>query len=169
LKKDKKLVIFSLGSNLGDRRNYLAQGLNSLIRELGREVNVSPIYETPPLGFDAETTFYNCAASIRTNKSPLEILRIIQSIENENKRKRTEDSSTYESRTLDIDITYYSDKLFENEELVIPHANRLERKFVLQPICDIHPEFRDPIVQRTIKELLNAISDVSELKKIGVL
>lgn len=168
MKKHTELVIFSLGSNLGDRRSYLEQGLNSLIRELGREVNVSPIYETPPLGFDAETTFYNCAVSIRTNKSPLEILRIIQLIEKESNRKRTEGSANYESRTLDIDIIYYGDKLFKSEELTIPHANRLNRKFVLQPICDIHSAFIDPIEQKTINELLSAVNDESELKKIGV-
>lgn len=162
-----ELVVFSLGSNMGNREVFLRNGLNALVKELGECVACSSIYETPPLGFETDDFFYNCAASFYTNRDPMELLKIIQTIEQQQGRNKTKGHQGYESRTLDIDIIYIGQKMLSFKELTIPHKNRLERRFVLEPIYEIHPSFYDPKQKMIIASLLKVTNDTSELKKMG--
>lgn len=165
---DGELMILSLGSNIGDREGYLKRALKKLDEQLHQKIAISSIYETPPLGFKANSSFYNCAASYVVKKEPNEILKIIQQIEIENDRIRTEVEEGYQSRTLDIDIIYFGQRTIHEPGLEVPHQRRLERKFVLVPINEIHPDFIDPIANKPVFEIIKETIDDSEIKKTAI-
>jgi 2-amino-4-hydroxy-6-hydroxymethyldihydropteridine diphosphokinase len=164
---DKELIIFSLGSNIGNREEFLRNGLMSLTKVLGECQACSSIYETPPLGFEADNFFLNIAASFYSSLQPQEVIHLIHAIETDQGRKKTIGYDKYESRTLDIDIIYFGQYVIDEENLNIPHLRRLDRKFVLQPIAEIHPSFMDPLKNKTVAALNSRAKDDSLIKKLG--
>ena len=157
------MFFLSLGSNLGNRAQYLQHALFLLHREVGQVVRVSPLYESPAWGFSSEP-FYNICAELHTDL-PLEVLLPkLHAIEARLGRVRTsQPSEGYKARTLDIDILYYNDKVVQTDTLCVPHPQLAQRRFVLQPLADIAPDFVDPIKGQTINQLLQVCPDTSTL------
>jgi len=156
-------VLFSLGSNLGNRNSYLKQAIQDINNQIGRVVKTSEIYECEPIGFEADTNFLNLCIKVETTLSSLEILKNIDQIEtNLGRVKNTSDS--YISRTIDIDIIFYGDCLFSSNELTIPHQSFRTRNFVLLPLADIDADRADPLTQLTIRQLLQNNEDNSFIK-----
>jgi 2-amino-4-hydroxy-6-hydroxymethyldihydropteridine diphosphokinase len=152
-------VYLSLGSNLGDRMFYLLQGLRGLQEYAGDIVRCSSVYETTPVGFEAQQMFLNVCALVETHLEPLNLLSVCQLIEQSNGRKRSLKNG-YESRTLDIDILYIGQHVINNPKLCIPHPRIGERKFVLIPLLEIAPEIIDPKSCSFVREKLsNCTSD----------
>ncbi len=163
------LVVLSLGSNMGDREAYLRNAIVMLSDAVGKPHAISSIYETPPLGFTAEQTFYNCIAIFHTLLTPEALLNRIHDIERKNNRDRSTLGRTnqpYASRTLDVDIVYFSNLILATDQLIVPHPRRLERKFVLAPLVEIRPDWIDPEAKESVEVLLAHVSDTSFLKKI---
>ena len=144
-------VLLSFGSNLGDRHATL----NGAWHVLGQTddietIRLSHFYETEPVGGPAEQPQYiNAAGIIHTTLSPLELLEVLQKIEADFGRIRTE---RWGARTLDIDILLYEDRLVELPTLTIPHIEMLHRQFVLEPANDIATDWVHPLTQQTIGE-----------------
>ena len=157
------MVFLSLGSNLGNRAQYLQHALFFLHREVGEVVKVSPLYESPAWGFSSEP-FYNICVELHTDL-PLEVLLPkLHAIEARLGRVRsTQPSTGYKARTLDIDILYYGDKVVQTDTLCVPHPQLALRRFVLQPLADIAPNFVDPAKGQTITQLLEACPDTASL------
>ena len=157
------MFFLSLGSNLGNRAQYLQHALFLLHREVGKVVKVSPLYESPAWGFSSEP-FYNICAELHTDL-PLEaLLPRLHTIEARLGRVRTsQPSEGYKARTLDIDILYYGDKVVQTDTLYVPHPQLALRRFVLQPLADIAPNFVDPVKGKTISQLLEACPDIASL------
>ncbi len=157
-------VIFSLGSNQGNKSNYLEKALEEIELRIGKISKKSFIYETEPLGFESTDSFLNACIEVKTILNPNEILAITQQIEIENGRS-VKSLSGYTSRTLDIDIIFFNSLVLESETIQIPHPRYSERLFVLIPLCDIAAELKDPTNALTIKQLKDVCSDTSELPK----
>jgi 2-amino-4-hydroxy-6-hydroxymethyldihydropteridine diphosphokinase len=157
-------VIFSLGSNQGNKSNYLEKALKEIEQRIGKISKRSFIYETEPVGFESNDRFLNACIEVKTNLNPNEILAITQQIEIENGRS-VKSLSAYASRTLDIDIIFFNSLVVKSETIQIPHPRYSERLFVLIPLCDIAPKFKDPTNALTIKQLKDVCSDTSELPK----
>lgn len=156
-------VLFSLGSNLGNRNSYLEQAIQDINNQIGRVVKTSEIYECEPIGFEADTNFLNLCIKVETTLSALEILKNINQIEtNFGRVKNT--SESYTSRIIDIDIIFYGDCVISSNELTIPHQAFRERKFVLLPLADIDSDRADPLTQLTIRQLLQNNKDNSFIK-----
>ena len=157
------MVFLSLGSNLGNRAQYLQHALFLLHREVGEVVKVSPLYESPAWGFSSEP-FYNICVELHTDLSLEVLLPKLHAIEARLGRVRsTQPSAGYKSRTLDIDILYYGDKVVQTDTLCVPHPQLALRRFVLQPLADIAPNFVDPAKGQTITQLLEACPDTASL------
>jgi len=145
------LVLLSFGSNLGDR--YAT--LNGAWHVLGQTddietVRLSPFYETEPVGGSAEQPKYiNAAGIIQTTLLPLELLKILQKIEVDFGRVRTE---RWGARTLDIDILLYGDQIIELPTLTIPHVEMLHRQFVLEPAKDIAADWVHSLTNKTLEK-----------------
>ncbi|MBE0675348.1 MAG: 2-amino-4-hydroxy-6-hydroxymethyldihydropteridine diphosphokinase [Bacteroidales bacterium] len=160
-------VIFSLGSNMGDRAANLARALQLLDESGLMRVAVSRVYETEPWGFSAGTSFYNMAAVYRTSLEPSEVLAIIGVIETSLGRIRSNRAAGYESRIIDIDILFYGDRVINEEGLIVPHRRMAERRFVLEPLNDIVPGKIHPLVGSSVEVLLSECKDTGTVKRVS--
>lgn len=158
-------VYLSIGSNQGDRFYFLQRALKELAARAGKILSVSPIYETMPLGFESNDLFLNACLKLSTLKSPSELYKIINIIEELYGRVRT-DLNQYTSRQLDIDIIFYNKQIINTENLQIPHPRFHERLFVLKPLNDLDKGLVDPRSKSSIEQLLMECADESDLNKI---
>jgi len=147
-------VFISLGSNLGNKRLHLITAMALLAEQAGEIVKVSGLYETAPWGFDSPHTFLNAAVQLETPMSPTDLLAVTQRIERELGRTNKTEGTNYHDRTIDIDILLYGDMIIETPELTIPHPSMSRRLFVMQPVAEIAPSLRHPVLNATMDELL---------------
>lgn len=146
---ERERAYLSLGSSLGNKREYLDTAIHKLDASDGiRIVKVSSYIPTAPYGGVAENEFLNCAAEIETYLSPRALLNEIHRIENECGRVR---DKHWGDRTLDIDIIFYGKKVIFEDDLIIPHPEFFKRNFVLIPLKEIAPEFLCPINHKKLK------------------
>lgn len=168
VKRSKKSVVYlSLGSNLGDRLENLQSAIRLIGQKTGEIISVSPVYETPPLGFESNDYFYNSCIAIQTDLTPDVLLGKLNEIEQllgRTKKTAVENrANVYSSRTIDIDILFYDDLILKTAKLTIPHTLFASRKFVLFPLNDIASDYVDPLSQRKVSELLSICKDLSDL------
>lgn len=159
-------IYLSLGSNIGNRQEYLQNAINLLFERIGAVLKISPVYETPALGFEGEA-FLNLVVIMTTELAPAELMTELLSIEKQLGRERNSGVG-YQSRTVDIDILFYGDEIIKSEDLMIPHREIQNRKFVLQPLNDIEPTKQHPGLGQSIASLLVATIDDSLLKKTAI-
>ena len=132
----KNKVYLSLGSNIGNRQEYIESAIELVGKTEGIEIlKKSGLYETSPVGYVEQDLFLNAVIKIETDFSEREILKIINKIENELDRKR---EIRWGPRTIDIDILIFSDKKINETDLIIPHKEMLNRLFVLVPLIEIY-------------------------------
>jgi len=144
------LVHLGLGSNLGDREEYLSTACNQLCSETVREFRASSIYESEPLLKMPQPKFFNMVVCGLTVLSPPELLKKCQHIEISSGRICRE---RWGSREIDIDILSYGSRVIDNDDLVIPHPEIQNRSFVLMPMLELSPEWHHPETGITIIEL----------------
>jgi 2-amino-4-hydroxy-6-hydroxymethyldihydropteridine diphosphokinase len=154
----------SLGSNLGDRLDNLNKGIDHVHRSVGTVINVSKVYESPAWGFEGEP-FYNCAISIHTLKSAEEVLKQVKRIEDATGRPPKK-VGEYESRIIDIDVIAFNEEIIKFDHLQIPHPLMQERLFVLLPMRDLNLDWRHPIFQQYLPELLEVSQDQDQCKVV---
>ena len=144
----------ALGSNLGDRELNLLRAVAELGKIPGSRISaLSRFYETSPVGMPPGTpAFYNGVARLTTDQTPLELLRRLQQIERD-VFKRTP-AAKPQSRRMDLDLLLYGSEQLATADLSLPHPRMTARRFVLLPLADIAPNLREPVSNRTIKELL---------------
>ena len=150
----KNKVYLSLGSNIGNRQEYIERAVELIGKTEGIKIlKKSGLYETSPVGYVEQDLFLNAVIKIETDFSEREILKIINKIENELDRKR---EIRWGPRTIDIDILIFSDKKIDEMDLIIPHKEMLNRLFVLVPLIEIYDgEYfeKEKIIER-IEELV---------------
>lgn len=157
-------VVLALGSNLGNKKENLQNSINHIHSHIGFVAQASTIYETPSWGFDS-FPFYNMCILIHTNLSPEKLLVELKQTEKILGRT-TKTTENYEARTVDIDIVYFNDLIFNSADLEIPHKELQNRKFVLVPLNDLIFDWKHPVLQKSTQELLLICNDESEIKQI---
>jgi len=144
----------SLGSNLGDRFQYLQNALDSINAVTGTQVHsVSPVFETDPVGGPEQGQYLNAVAVVKTILSPEQFLVATQQIELEQNRERNEH---WGPRTLDIDLLAMDTEVRSSPELELPHPRAHERAFVLLPWSLLDPDFVIP-GKASVSELLDGL------------
>lgn len=108
------------------------------------------VHQTAAWGKTDQPDFYNIALEVETALAPLDLLDKTQAIENKQGRVRTE---KWGPRTLDIDILYCGDMIFEDERLTIPHPYLHQRKFTLDLLVELNPDFVHPMLRKTNRDL----------------
>ena len=151
------------GGNEGDRYLNLQQARANIELICGQLLLISSLYETAAWGKTDQPDFLNQVLLVNTVLSPRSLLDAIFSIEEKGGRKRTVKNAP---RTIDIDILFYNRLVLEESGLTIPHPRIAERRFVLEPLNEISPEFVHPVLEKTIHRLLLECKDELAVKKI---
>jgi len=157
-------VFIGFGSNLGDKLLNIQLAIESINSDLGDVIHQSSLYESEPWGFESSEIFVNGVLEIRTKFSAELLLAGLKKIECDLGRKE-KTIDVYTDRLIDLDILYYGDNIITMNGLEIPHPRIYHRRFVLEPMVEIAPNFIDISIHKSMKELLNICSDTSSLKK----
>lgn len=146
-------VHVGLGSNVGERQYHIDKAISEVGKLHGTQVlEVSSMRETEPMGGPPQQRrFINAAMVIETEMEPLELMLEFQSIERELGRRR---NVRWGPRTIDLDILTFGDRVIDTPELVVPHPELPRRRFVLEPLAEIDPEFVHPVTGRSFKAML---------------
>jgi 2-amino-4-hydroxy-6-hydroxymethyldihydropteridine diphosphokinase len=140
-----------LGSNLGEREEYLRAALTRMEQELG-PLRCSSFRETDPVGVKDQPKFVNAVAEVRTELPPRELLELLVAIERELGRDRSKERR-WGPRLIDLDLLLYGDEVIDEPGLTIPHPRLAERRFVLEPLHELAPDLMLPD-GRAIRDLL---------------
>ncbi|MFC0779441.1 2-amino-4-hydroxy-6-hydroxymethyldihydropteridine diphosphokinase [Flavobacterium sp. HJSW_4] len=152
-------VVLSIGSNQGSRLENIQNCIDLIHQNVGTVIQVSKLYETPAWGFESDA-FYNCALLLHTNSSAQKILSQILKVEKELGRIRLNQEG-YQSRIIDVDLIAFDDQIIDTEKLQVPHPLMQNRNFVLLPMQDLKLNWKHPILQKTISELIAVTPDDS--------
>ena len=167
-------VTLLIGGNLGDRELLINQATEQIRQRIGSVVALSSVYETEPWGeFEIRNSefgirnFLNRALVVETTLSAWQVLRRGLDIEAGLGRKRDlkdfkdtrgfKDARVYRSRPMDIDLIFYDGVVVNTPELTLPHPRMHLRRFVLEPLAEIMPDYVHPVFQKTITQLLHEI------------
>ena len=161
---NQNLVVLALGSNQGNRLETIESAIESIHNEVGTVIKVSKLYETPSWGFDS-APFYNCALVLHSPLSAEVILAKVLALEIKLGRIRGLDEG-YQARVIDVDVIAYNEDIIASEKLKVPHPLMQERMFVLLPMRDLNLDWRHPILQKYLPELLRASEDKSNCKVV---
>lgn len=144
--------LIGLGGNLGNVPQTIVQALQLLSQSPGVRVERwSSLYQTAPVGAAAGTEFTNAAAQLETTLSARELLSSLLAVEDELGRER---SIEWGPRTLDLDLLFFGDNVIDDPPVLhVPHSGCWYRRFVLDPLFELVPDFVHPEKQQTIAEL----------------
>jgi 2-amino-4-hydroxy-6-hydroxymethyldihydropteridine diphosphokinase len=151
----------SLGSNMGNKLEFISQALSALEHSAGHLQARSSNWRTPPWGPIPQGWFINICIGLETPLSPQNLLQTCLQIEKNLGRSR---DIRWGPRTIDIDILTYDSQILRTPSLTLPHPRMLERAFVLAPLAEIAPDLW--IEGRSIKEALNTM-DLTDLEKLS--
>ena len=159
-----ELAVLGLGSNLGDRESNLAAAITSLgIYNDITDINSASFYESEPLYETNQPKFLNTVISCNTEFSAFQLLDAVQ--HTELLLGRPKERRENQPRIIDIDILCYGEVFIETDELIIPHPDIVNRKFVLYPFCELLPDYKIEKIGKTISELLKLSPDQSQVVK----
>jgi 2-amino-4-hydroxy-6-hydroxymethyldihydropteridine diphosphokinase len=158
-----KLVYLSLGSNVGNREANLHNAIERL-SSLGKVQATSSFYETEPVEFLSQPWFLNCVVAVVTERTPTEFLRGILQIEQHLGRERSKAQSKG-PRSIDIDILLFGEDVVDSAQLTIPHPAMHQRRFVLEPLLEIAADARHPVLQKSVRDLCDALPPGQTVRK----
>lgn len=165
-KSDKRInkVYLSLGSNLGDRKAHLEECVQKIAEEVGDLKKISSIYESSSWGNEKLPNFLNLVLLLECSLEPEALLKKLKELEKSMGRER-KGTKSYLSRTIDIDIIYYNDLIYQSKMLSIPHPQLHKRNFVLKPLNEIASGYIHPVLAVSNRKLLKMSDDKLECIK----
>ena len=158
----KSAVFLLLGTNLGNTSMNLERARDH-IRNIGDIITESSVYRTKAWGKTDQPDFYNQVLCLLTYEEPEELLQKVLSIELEIGRERKE---KWGPRIIDVDILFYEDRVIDLENLSVPHPGIPNRRFVLEPLAEVAPDFVHPQLKKNIRTLLMECPDALEVEKL---
>ena len=161
-----RTTYLSLGSNQGNKLKNLQEAINLIAENIGTVAKISAIYKTAAWGFESDD-FYNCCIKVSTSLNPETLLKKIHEVERSLGRIRTKEQE-YKARTIDIDVLLFEDEIIFSKDLIVPHKNMLDRKFVMVPLAEIAPNLIHPIEKQRIQICLTNCNDTGEIKQLDL-
>jgi 2-amino-4-hydroxy-6-hydroxymethyldihydropteridine diphosphokinase len=156
-------IFLALGSNLGDRLGNLNSARAALSPQV-RLLKASPVYETPPWGFEDQPAFLNQVLELETELDPWELLAYLKQLE---KQLGRQPGIRNGPRIIDLDILFYNDRILDMPGIMIPHPRLHERGFVLVPLADLAPDFKHPVLCKKVRQLLAQVDTTGIVRYPG--
>jgi 2-amino-4-hydroxy-6-hydroxymethyldihydropteridine diphosphokinase len=145
------IAYIGIGSNVGVQINNIDLAVELIDQNNNCEVEVvSSIYESSPYGVVEQNDFFNAVIKIRTDFNPKELFHFLKSVETIVGRKIT---SKWGPREIDLDILFYDNIVYSDDEITIPHRDLLNRDFVLVPLIEIEPNLVHPVMRKKLNEI----------------
>ena len=158
-----RTTYLSLGSNRGSKLENLQKAIDLIAENIGIVSKISSVYKTASWGFESED-FFNCCLAVSTGLNPENLLKGIHKIELLLGRDRYKEKG-YEDRIIDIDILLFDNEVIFSKELIVPHKDMLNRKFVMVPLAEIAPNLLHPIVKKRMQICLDNCTDKNFIEK----
>lgn len=158
-----KKYILITGTNKGEKEQNLINANKLITNHIGKIISGSSIYESEPWGYKDSELYLNQVVIVESKLSPEKVLTEAKNIEI--KMGRIKRQSGYEARIIDIDILFCEKQIIHLPDLDIPHSKIQYRKFVLEPLNELLPDFTHPALKVTINDLLNMCQDTLSVKK----
>lgn len=149
---------------MGEREANLEEAIDFIGFNFGDVVAVSSIYESEPWGMSDVPNFLNQVVHLHSELTDKELLEEIADLEDFFGRERS--SQGYVSREMDIDVLFIDEEVISTEALQVPHPRMSERRFVLEPLAEIAPEFIHPELKQSVEVLLKACSDKGKVTRL---
>ncbi len=159
-------MVLRQDSGTSDKNGIFTQACLSINNRCGQVVKVSASYESEPWGFETEEWFLNRVIVVETDMNPKDLLYQLLEIERELGRERHPEIEGYTSRTVDLDILYFDNRVICTENLIVPHPRLHRRRFALLPMCEVAPNLVHPVFGLTQTELLARCPDTLIVRKI---
>lgn len=156
-------VFLSLGGNLGNTQEIFERCYPMIENKVGPLLEQSSLYRTAAWGLTEQADFINQVILLESDLRPDEILTEIQAIELTLGRER---KITWGPRTLDLDILFIDEQIIQKADLQVPHPLIQERKFILIPMHEIAADYKHPVLNKSITELLLETKDTSAVMLI---
>ena len=150
-------IYLGIGSNLGDKEQNIKTALKLVEERAGKIIIQSSICQTMPWGFHSDNIFFNAAACVETNLTPMQVLSVIKMIEMEMGRTSKSSQGMYADRIIDLDLLFYEDQVINEVMLTVPHPLLQYRMFVLMPMTEIAPDLVHPVLKLPMRELLTRL------------
>ena len=154
------------GSNQGDSKALLRRSCTLINNRCGKLIERSSAYRSEPWGFESDHWFLNVLLVLETELDPDTLMDRLMEIEKMLGRIRHPEKEGYCSRTVDLDILYYGDRIIRTEKVTAPHPRLHERRFALVPLCELIPDFIHPVFGLSQKRLLEICPDQGEVVPI---
>lgn len=151
-----------LGSNIGNSQKQLSDAVQHIRKKMGRVTRQSKLYRTAAWGNTQQPDFLNQVIVVQTRLTARQAIQAILSIEKEMGRVRTVKNAP---RQIDIDILFFNKDIIRETDLVVPHPQIQNRRFVLVPLNELSPNLKHPVFQQSIHYLLQNCADPLNVKK----
>ncbi len=151
-----------LGSNMGNSQQQLSIAIKNITQKIGGVIRKSKLYTTAAWGNTNQPDFLNQVIVVETKHTALQTIKTILGIEEEMGRVRTKKNAP---RIIDIDILFFNKQIIAENILSVPHPEIQNRRFVLIPLNELSPNFKHPVIKKTMHQLLVNCSDTLDVKK----
>jgi 2-amino-4-hydroxy-6-hydroxymethyldihydropteridine diphosphokinase len=149
------VAYIGIGSNMGDKISNCRSAIGEINQLPGCKVGAcSSLYKTEPVGVAEQDWYINCVSQLTTYLNPYQLIKALLSIEHAMGRRRRR---RWEARIIDLDLLLFGQEIIRSRDLVIPHPLMHERRFVLEPLAQLAPEFMHPVLKVTIRRLLEGL------------
>jgi 2-amino-4-hydroxy-6-hydroxymethyldihydropteridine diphosphokinase len=153
---------------IGSNRNNRKENCETAVRIIASHkdtaiIKKSSLYETEAWGEESQDNFINCVAEIKTGKNVFDFFSLLQQTENKIGKQK---EGFWGPRNIDIDLLFFGQEIINEPELKVPHPFLHLRRFVIEPLSEIAPDFIHPIINQSIKVLLKNLTDTKKVLKI---
>lgn len=158
------IAYIGIGSNVGKKTDQCERAISEILKfDRHKLLAKSSFFKTQPIGYTSQDWFVNGVIKIETDLEPLDLLRVLKTIESQLGRRET---FRWGPRTIDLDVLIFDDREIKTEELQIPHPLLHERQFVLIPLVEIDRDLVHPVLKKTVGEILENFKEDQGVEKL---